>query len=164
MDNKKATINRRNEDQECFKWAVIAASRWEEIGKNPQRVSILKKCEKDFDWSGIKFPVSVKDIKGFENKNRISINLLAIEDRDIYICRKGGKYNRSIKLMIIDNHYVAIKSLSRLLSSKNSKHKGKEYFCMNCLQGFQQEISTDEHMRYSLDNETVKVEMPHKNR
>ena len=64
--------------------------------------------------------------------------------------------------MIIDNLYVTIKSLSRLLSSKNSEHKGKEYFCMNCLQGFQQEISRDEHMRYCLDNETVKVEMPHK--
>ena len=162
LDNKKATINPRNEDQECFKWAVIAASRWEEIGKNPQRISNLKKFEKDFDWSGIKFPVSVKDIKGFEIKSRISINLLAIEDRDIYICRKGGNYERAINLMIIDNHYVAIKSLSRLLSSKNSKHKGKEYFCMICLQGFQQEISRDEHMRYCLDNETVKVEMPYK--
>ena len=27
LDNKKAIINPRNEDQECFKWAVIAASR-----------------------------------------------------------------------------------------------------------------------------------------
>ena len=61
--------------------------------------------------------------------------------------------------MIIDNHYVAIKSLSRLLSSKNSKHKGKEYFCMSCLQGFKEESSKDEHMRYCLDNETV--ETPH---
>ena len=162
LANKKAIINPHNEDQECFKWAVIAASRWEEIGKDPQRMSYLKKFEKDFDWSGIKFPISVKDINDFEIKNRISINLLAIKDRDIYICRKGGNYERAITLMIIDNHYVAIKSLSRLLSSKNSKHKGKEYFCMNCLQGFQQEICRDEHMGYCLDNETVKVEMPHK--
>ena len=49
LDNKKAITNPRNEDQECFKWAVIAASRWEEIGKNPQRISNLKKFEKDFD-------------------------------------------------------------------------------------------------------------------
>ena len=83
LDNKKAIINPRNEDQECFKWAVIAAFRSEEIGKNHQRVSNLKKFEKDFDWSGIKFPVPDKDIKGFEIKNRISINLLAIENRDI---------------------------------------------------------------------------------
>ena len=63
--------------------------------------------------------------------------------------------------MIINNHYVAIKSLSRLLTSENSKHKGKEYFCTNCLQGFHQKIPRDEHMRYCLDNESVKVEMPH---
>ena len=49
LDNKKVITNPRNEDQECFKWAVIAASRWEEIGKNPQRISNLKKFEKDFD-------------------------------------------------------------------------------------------------------------------
>ena len=129
MNNKEAIINARNEDRECFKWAEIAASRWEEIGKNPQKISNVKKFEKDFDWSGIKFPLSVKDIKCFEIKNRISINLLAIKDRDIYICRKGRNYERAINLMIIDNHasphYVAIKSLSRLLSSKNTKHKGK---------------------------------------
>ena len=61
--------------------------------------------------------------------------------------------------MILNSHYIAIKSLSRLLSSKNSKHKRKEYFCINCLQGFQQEISRDKHR---IDNESVKVEMPHK--
>ena len=42
FDNKKAVINPHNEDQERFKWAIIAASRWEEISKNPQQVSNLK--------------------------------------------------------------------------------------------------------------------------
>ena len=74
LANKKAIINPGNKDQECFKWAVIAASRWEEIDSHPERTFKLKRFEKDFDWSGIKFPVSVKDIKGFEVKNRISIN------------------------------------------------------------------------------------------
>ena len=59
-------------------------------------------------------------------------------------------------------HYVAIKSLSRLLSSQNTKHKGKEYFCMNCLQGFNEESSRDKHLDYWINNESVKVEMPHK--
>ena len=59
-------------------------------------------------------------------------------------------------------HYLAIKSLSRLLSSKNTKHKGKEYFCKNCLQRFIEESSTDEHLDYCINNESVKVEMPHK--
>ena len=33
---------------------------------------------------------------------------------------------------------------------------------MNCLQGFQREISRDKHRDYCLNNELVKVEMPHK--
>ena len=59
-------------------------------------------------------------------------------------------------------HYVAIKSLSRLLSSQNTKHKGKEYFCINCLQGFKEEASRNEHIGYCKDNESVRIEMPHK--
>ena len=167
LARKKAIINPKNEDQECFKWAVIAASRWEEINNDPERISKLKRFEKDFDWSGIGFPVSFKDITKFEFRNQISINLLATEDKEIYICRKGGNYERIINLMIISvnnrKHYVAIKSLSRLLSSKNTKHKGKEYFCKNCLQEFIEESSIDEHLDYCINNETVKVIVPHKN-
>ena len=129
---KKAIINPKNEDQECFKWAVIAASRWEEINNNPERISKLKRFEKDFDWSGIGLPVSVKDIKKFEFRNQISINLLAIEGKQIYICRKGGNYERLINPMLITEnnrkHYVAIKSLSRLLSSKTPNIREKNTF------------------------------------
>ena len=101
LAHKKAIINPKNEDQECFKWAVIAAMRWEEINNNPERISKLKRFEKDFDWSEIGFPVSVKDIKKFESRNQISINLLAMEGKQIYICRKGGNYECIINLMII---------------------------------------------------------------
>ena len=57
-------------------------------------------------------------------------------------------------------HYTAIKSLSRLQSSSNSKHHGKQYFCTNCLQSFTLESSRDEHQVYCKDNETVRVEIP----
>ena len=59
-------------------------------------------------------------------------------------------------------HYNAIKSLSRLLTSRNTKHKCKQYFCNNCLQGFTQESSRDGHYSYFIDNEMVRVEMPSK--
>ena len=127
LAQKKAIINPKNKDQECFKWAVIVASRCEEINKNPERISKLKRFQKDFDWSGVEFPVSVKDIKKFEFRNHILINLLAIEGKQIYICRKGGNYEHIISLMLITGnnrkHYVAIKSFSRLLSSQSSKSR-----------------------------------------
>ena len=66
---KKAIINPRNSAMECFKWAVIAAMKWEEIDRDHQRVSKLKRYEKEFDWSGLEFPVSFRDINKFE-RNR----------------------------------------------------------------------------------------------
>ena len=36
LADKKAILNPHNEDLECFKWAVIAATRWEEIDRDPK--------------------------------------------------------------------------------------------------------------------------------
>ena len=164
LARKKAIINPQNKDLECFKWAVIAATRWEDTGKNPERITKLKKFESDYNWTGIRYPVFIKDIAGFESGNQISINILAVEDKQIYIRRKGAKYNRIVNLLLITEnnhkHYVAIKSLSRLLTSKNTKHREKQYYCMNCLQGFMEEHSRDEHVEYYKNNEAVRIEIP----
>ena len=163
---KKAIINPHNEDLECFKWAVIAATRWEQIDFCPERITKLKRFEKDFGWTGVGFPVSFRTIKRFESQNKISINVLAVEDRQIYIRREGGDYDHIANLMLITEnnrkHYVAIKSRGRLLSKQNSKHKEAQHFCMNCLQGFREEWSRDEHIGCCKNNEAVRIEMPHK--
>ena len=89
---------------------------------------------------------------------------MAVEGRDIYIHRKDRRMGREINLLMVSEdgiwHYTAIKSLSRLLSSKNSNTKCKQHFCMNCVQGFTQESSRDQHQVYCKDNESVRVEMP----
>ena len=96
---KKVIINPHNKDEECFKWALITA---ENVGmKDPQRVSNLRKFTDNYDWSGLKFPVSTENIKDFEMNNDISINVLLVENRDIYICRKGIRGPREINLLLI---------------------------------------------------------------
>ena len=174
LASKKAIVNPHNDDEECFKWSLITA---ENAGmKDPQRVSNLRKFMDNYDWSGLEFPVSIKDIGKFKTRNNISVNVLAVEGRDIYIHRKGRRMGpagtgsrsdpmgREINLLMVSKdcirHYTAIKSLSRLLSSKNSNTKRKRHFCMNCLQGFTQELSRDQHQVYCEDNESVRVEMP----
>ena len=163
LARKKAIVNPHNDDEECFKWSVIAA---ENVGmKDPQRVSNLRKFTDNYDWSGLEFPVSFKDIGKFETRNNISVNVLAVEGRDIYIHRKGRRMmGREISLLMVSEdgiqHYTTIKSLSTLLSSKNSNTKRKQHFCMNCLQGFLQELSRDPNQVYCEDNESVRVEMP----
>ena len=163
LAKKKAILNPKNLDEKCFKWAVIAGQKWGEIDSNCERVSKL--CyEDEFDWSGMKYPVSTKDISKFETRNRIGLNVLALNGRTPYICRKGGDYDRIVNLMIIEDgekkHYVTIKLL---LSKMNSKHNPTQHFCNNCLQGFKTEESWDDHYEYCRDNEPVKIEMPTKN-
>ena len=82
-----------------------------------------------------------------------------------YISRKSEcKFSKNVNLVLITNgkcrHYTVIKSLSRLLRSRNSKHTHKQYSCLNCLQGFHSEESRDKHYNYCQDNEAVKIEMP----
>ena len=163
LARKKAIVNPNNDDEECFKWSVIAVENVRM--KDPQRVSNLRKSTDNYDWSGLEFPVSTKDIGKLETRNNVSVNVLAVEGRDIYIHRKGHRMmGREISLLLISEdgiwHYTAIKSLSRLLCSKNSNTKRKQHFCMNCLQGFMQESSRDQHRVYCEDNESVRVEMP----
>ena len=166
LARKKAIINPQNDDEECFKWVVIAVENFNKISKNPQRISNLRKFANNYDWSGLKFPIAIKDINIFEMNNDISINVLSVENEDIYICRKGIRRNCEINLLLISEddklYYTAVKSLSRLLSNSNSKHKHKQYFCNNCLQGFTQELSRDQHYGYCINNETVRVEIPRK--
>ena len=57
-------------------------------------------------------------------------------------------------------HYVVIKSLRRLLSRQNSKHKESQHFCINCLQGFREKKARHEHLVYCQNNEAVRIEMP----
>ena len=130
LASKKAIVNSHNNDEECFKWSVITA---ENAGiKDPQHVSNLRKFMDNYDWSRLEFPVSIKDIGKFETRNNISVSILAVEGRDIYIHRKGRRVGQEINLLMVSEdgiqHYTAIKSLSRLLSSKNSNTKRKQHF------------------------------------
>ena len=80
---RKAVINPQNGDKECFKWAVITVDKWMGIDSHPERVSNLREFTDNYDWSGLEFPVSLKQIGKFEAKNDISVNMLGLEGKDI---------------------------------------------------------------------------------
>ena len=72
LASKKAIINPKNEyDQECFKWATIAALHYEEIENHPERINNLRKFEDQYDWSDLTFPLSTHQVKKFEKNNPI---------------------------------------------------------------------------------------------
>ena len=115
---------------------------------------------------GLNFQFRSRTLECLRPRMTFRLTYWWLEDRNIYICQKSNhKTDHEINLLLISEgdrwHYTALKSLSRLLPSRNSKHAHKQYFCTNCLQGFTQEFSRDEHC-YCIDNKTVRVEMPSK--
>ena len=64
---KRAIVNPQNYDNECFKWAVLASLY--PADNHTCRVSNYKPFENKVDWSTLKFPVGLKQIREFESVN-----------------------------------------------------------------------------------------------
>ena len=167
ISTKKAVINMKNNDDQCFKWSVTRALN--PVDVHPERVSKeLKDQSQRLDWSGLKFPVKLDQIIIFEKNNpQISINVFGFEG-DVYPLRlsKRSEREQTINLLLISDeakqHYCLIKSLSRLLSSQVSGHKESNVFCLNCLNHFPNEEKLKIHEEYCLKNQTIRIEMPEK--
>ena len=167
LADKKAIINVKNEnDNECFKWVVTSAVF--PAKEHAERLSKqMKKDSEKFDWTGIEFPVSLKQIDKFENQNNYAINVFGYE-KVVYPLRLSKKNEHSceqvINLLLIaneeTNHFCWIKNMSRLLSSGINNHQHKRYFCYRCLNSFHSEKSLEKHKEYCQNNEAVKIEMP----
>ena len=168
IEKKKAVINPTNEnDEECFRWAIIAALNHEGIKKDQQRISKLRPYANRYNWDDVEFPTAKKSIDKFEKNNPdIAINVLYVSGNEINIQRKSKCCDRkdNVNLLLVGDgerkHYTAIKSLSRLLGSENTKNEHKEYYCINCLQGFHCVEARDRHYEYCIDHDAVKVVMP----
>ena len=164
ISTKKAVINMKNNDDQCFKWSVVRALNPVDI--HPERITKeLKDQSERLDWSGLKFPVDLKQIRIFEKLNpQISINVFGFEG-DVYPLRLSkSESEQTINLLLISDeekqHYCLIKSLSRLLLSQMSKHGHTNSFCLNCLNHFPNEEKLKIHEEYCLKNQAIRIEMP----
>ena len=163
-------INPQNKDEECFRWAVIEALHHEDIKDHPERISLLRPYEKQYNWKGPEFPVSIKKIDKFEKNNPgIAVNVLLSSKKiqNIYTVRRS-KHNvgckKQVNLLMIEDgekrHYTTIKNISRLLSKLNGKIRRAYHFCMNCLNDFRTASARNKNYGYCSSNGHVKVNMP----
>ena len=103
IKNKRAVINMKNEDNQCFKWCVVRALNPVERDA-PQITKKLKDQSERLDWSGLRFPVDLKQIKIFEKFNpQISINVYGYDDRVVYPLRvfENKKRPTHVDLLLI---------------------------------------------------------------
>jgi hypothetical protein len=78
IEDKKAVLNVKNQDECCFAWAIVSAlfpidgAKASQITSYPNYSSVL-------DLTGMDFPVKLRDIKKFEELNNISVNVYGVE-------------------------------------------------------------------------------------
>ena len=128
---KKAIINMKNKDDQCFKWAVTRALN--AVEDNPLRVTDkLREQAQTYNWDATKFPTKVKDIHLWEVDNDVNVNVFGFdEDKKKVYTIKLGYFNERrdesvsrtpISLFLNgENHYCVISDLSRLVRAQLSK-------------------------------------------
>ena len=160
IESKGAVVNVHNQDECCFAWAIISAlfpatSMSSQLSSYPHFSRVLK-------FTGMGFPVKLRDISKFEEMNNISVNVYGLEkifknNRMKYevvgpLRYSGRKLNRHVNLLLVTkdcgikddeehicdpscskSHYCWIKNLSRLCSSQVSSRDDQLYFCDGCL-------------------------------
>ena len=155
--SKRATINPKNKDNECFNHSITVALNNQNNESHPERISNIKPFIDQYNWEGIGFPAGVKDWKKFEqNKETIVLNTLFVphNKKTINLTYKS-KYNRKpenqVVLLMITNgeqwHYIALKSvrtddgfnrpirsLPRSFRGITANHNGDFY--LHCLHSF----------------------------
>ena len=101
--NKRAVVNIKNEDNQCFKWCIARALN--PVDKNPNRLTKeLVEQAKSLNWNGLKFPVGLKAIKIFETNNpSISINVFGFEDEVYPLKISKEKRINNIDLLVISD-------------------------------------------------------------
>ena len=165
--NNRSLINLQNKDNECFRWCHIRHLN-PQRQKNPQRI---KKTDKQYieklDYSGIEFPVTVKQINKIEKQNNIRINLFGYEEKQkfpIFISKE--KFTDHMELLLItegeNKHYVLIKDFNKFMFNQ-TRHEHRKHFCMHCLQCFSREDVLTEHKNNCISiNGVQAIKMPEK--
>ena len=165
LEKKKALINPKNKDDECFKWCVTRA--FFECKIHPERITDkLKEQSESFNWDKMSFPVDWNDITRFEKNNDMSVNVLGWNNGKVYIARKAKrKRKRHVNLFMIKKngkkHFCLISSMSRLL--RKEKQIRQRYYCDNCLNSRQKEEALEKHKGFCESFEACKTVPPKDN-
>ena len=105
--NKKATINPINKkDNKCFQYAVTVELTYEEIKKDPQRITKIKPFINKYNWEGINYPSEKNDWKKFEKNVIIDLNVLYAKKEKMYpahVSKNNSNREKQVIPLMISN-------------------------------------------------------------
>jgi hypothetical protein len=152
LEAKHAIVNVQNKyDNFCFQWAILSALF--PVDDNAYRVTKYEQHVNKLNWSGLKFPVSLPQIRLFERQNTcLTVNVYVYKEDNgdvipVYITKHTAR-EKHVDLLLFQNaensHYVWIKNMSALVHHR-TKAKAKTYVCPHCVRPFSTENAFNRH-------------------
>lgn len=172
LQSKKAIVNVQNNDNECFKYAVLSALY--PAASNPHRATKYYEYMNTLDFTDIQFPVEISQIRKFEEQNpTISINVYMFDDetRKVQVLQvtDNVKVNH-IHLLLLQKaseandtytyHYCWIKNLSALISTQLSSNRAHKHICDRCLNYFVEKKKLEAHQIDCAKQNICQIKMP----
>lgn len=179
IESKKACINIINNDQACFAWAVVSALY--PAKNNLNKISSYPHYSNVLNIDGIVFPMTLSQIKKFELRNKLSINVFMLEPRKrvhrvvpVLLTKNFITEERHINILMLDNHndddddndqpasyhFCWIKNLSRLVNSQLNANNHKKMICSRCLHHFKTDEKLKKHEVDCSNMNNCKIIMP----
>ena len=168
LKDKKCITNQKNTDNKCFQYATTLALNFNNMDKHHQRISKIKPFIDNYNWNDINFPTAKKDWNKFEvNNKNLALNILYVpfntkKNEIAYKSKYDLIRDNQIILLMISNgknwHYLAVKSLSRLLRGISSNHNS-DYYCLNCFHSYRTENKLNVHKKICENHEYCNIEM-----
>ncbi|KXJ07079.1 hypothetical protein AC249_AIPGENE2238 [Exaiptasia diaphana] len=128
IKKKKAVVNLKNKDDECFKWCVTRAVFNKKV--NPERIDKqLIEDSKKFNWNGVNFPADYEAIDIFEKNNDYSINVILYEgagyDCHLFIKSLGLSDGKITAIANTEEKYISFSKTIKV-GEKDGKSVRKE--------------------------------------
>ena len=170
LENKKSTINPKNNDHKCFQYAVTLALNLDNIDNHPKRISKIKPFIDQYNWKDIDFPSTGKDWRKLELNNDMALNILYVPHytRKIQVAYKSKQNltcDKQVILLMITNgekwHDLVVQNLPGLLREITSNRK-ENFYCLNCFRSYGTRNKLEAHKKICENHNCCNVEMPTK--
>uniref|UniRef100_A0A8D8LVQ8 C2H2-type domain-containing protein n=1 Tax=Cacopsylla melanoneura TaxID=428564 RepID=A0A8D8LVQ8_9HEMI len=149
--NTRSVVNFKNNDNFCFKYAILT--------KHVKRiisVNSFREHQDKYNWNGLSWPLSVDDIDIFEKNNKsLSVHVFTIDDDGTIVPYRLSKKEKEnhFDLLLLTNgekwHFAYIKNFTKFISCQiptDIKQKKKKIFiCKKCFLYHLTEQSLDTH-------------------
>ena len=171
LKGNNALLNVQNTDNLCFLYCIAAKQHPVESIKRPERPTHYEDYIEKYNIENIKFPLSINDVKKFENQNKgIYINIFTYSKSGEMASLIVNKehVDDAIDLLFIEHedkaHYILIREFSSFKAAQTKNVYNKTYMCKLCLSfEHRDEQKYKEHIEDCKRNDPVKTILPQPN-